>query len=330
MTGRRRAGSARGSRRLPGAGLLGAALLLAAGSGIAAPPEVVVVAPPSLAGVAQEVRDLDPAGFLPAMDLLGLTDGGAAIRVVVAEEASTAARGVPGWVSGFALPSEATVVLFPSRTIRYPDDGLAELLRHEVAHVLLHRKSGGRPVPRWFSEGFAVVASREVTLEDRTRVAAVSLLGSTVSVAGLDRLFRGEEAEVHRAYALSTAFFRHLLEEHGGAFPARVLDRVREGVPFESALERALGAPLPFVEHAFWNRQRSWDRWLVLLTSTAVLWTGVTLLGVVAAARRRRRDARTLASWAEAERRAEEDRATAGDLGGDDGEERGPDYPPRG
>lgn len=329
MTGRRPARRAAGTRPFSLAGLV-AALFLASGVALAAPPGILVEAPAALEGTAREVRELDPVGFLPAMDLLGLADGGPPIRVVVAGEGSAPSLGVPGWVSGFAVPPESTVVLFPSRTIRYPDDGLAELLRHEVAHVLLHRASGGRAVPRWFSEGFAVVASREVTLEDRTRVAAASLLGSTVSVSRLDRLFLGEEAEVHRAYALSTAFFRHLLEEHGGALPARVLDRVREGVPFEAALERALGAPLPFVEHAFWRRQRSWDRWLVLLTSTAVLWTGVTVLGLVAAARRRRRDARTLASWAEEELRAEEERGRNDDGTADGGGDPEAGQPPRG
>lgn len=301
-----------------------ASALLLAADVRAAPPRLVVEAPESLSGAARFVGDEDPAGFLPAMDLLGLTDAGEPIRVVVSGEGSPEARSAPGWASGFARPAESTVVLFPSRTISYPDDGLGELLRHEVAHVLLHRAAGGRAVPRWFSEGLAVVASRPATLEDRTRVAAASLFGPAVGVAQLDRLFLAGEADVHRAYALSTAFFRHLLGEHGTTFPARVLDRVREGRPFDAALESAMGAPLPFVEHAFWHRQRSWDRWLVFLSSTAALWAGVTVLGVLAAVRRRRRDARILASWAEAEARAETERAP------DPVEDPDPPYPPPG
>lgn len=311
---------------------LAGSLLAFATVALAAPPALVVEAPPSLSGAAKAVSQAPPEGFLPAMELAGMRDGGGPIRVVLAEESSPLAREVPGWVSGYALGAEGRVVLFPDRAHAYPYDGLEELLRHEVAHVLFERAAAGRPVPRWFAEGLAMAASRPVTLEDRLRAAAVSIVGDASSLAEVDRLFHGDDADVRRAYALSLAFTTHLLEEGGASLPWRVFRDLREGRTFAASLEDALGSPLPFVEHRFWRRQRSWDRWVVVLSSTAVLWAGITVLALWAARKRRLRDARTRAAWEEAERRAEEERVRAGEepSPGDDSPEEPDRYPPPG
>lgn len=322
----------RSPARRPLLAALAGCLLASPPPALAAPPPLVVEAPPSLAGAARAVSQAPPEFFLPAMGLAGMRDGGGPIRVVLAEESSPLAREVPAWVSGYALGAEGKVVLFPARSHAYPYDGLEELLRHEVAHVLFDRAAAGRPVPRWFAEGLAMAASREVTIEDRLRAATVSLVGRTSSLAEVDRLFDGDDADVRRAYALSLSFTRHLLEEGGASLPWRVFRDLREGRSFSASLEEALGSPLPFVEHRFWRRQRSWDRWVVVLSSTAVLWAGITVLALWAARKRRLRDARTRAAWEEAERRAEEERSRAGEASPSEDEPTDePDrYPPPG
>src|SRR5690348_5710835 len=114
-----------------------------------APPALVVEAPPSLAGSAEHLRRLDPGELVPAMDLAGLRDPGPPIRVILEAEGSPRARAAPAWVAGYTDGVSGVVVLFPSRALAYPHDGLDELVRHEVAHVLLDRAAGGRPLPRW-------------------------------------------------------------------------------------------------------------------------------------------------------------------------------------
>jgi hypothetical protein len=48
------------------------------------------------------------------------------------------------------------------------------------------------------------------------------------------------------------------------------------------------GATLLEVSESFWARQTVWRRWLPVITSSAALWFGITLLALVAALKRRR------------------------------------------
>lgn len=282
--------------------LLGTAALLGAAVALSAPPRLRVEAPPSLAAYAREVESLDARAFLPAMELTGLWEPGD-VRVLVAAEGSDLARRAPSWAVAYADPAAGTVVLIPTRTPTWPDDGLPDVVRHEVAHVLTWRAAGGREVPRWFDEGLAMAAGRERLLEDDLREALAILLGPRLRFAEVDRLFRGGRSDAVRAYSLSSAFFDDLRARHGSAFPRRVLRRMAEGEPFEEAFRRATGVPFRDESGDFWRERRSLARWLPVLTSTTVVWAGIVLLSVWAVRVARGRRRRRLAAW-EAEERA--------------------------
>lgn len=227
------------------------------------------------------------------MELVGLDAPGPDIRVVLAAESSPFAREVPAWVSGYtdALTSDAgsVVVILVERTPSYPDGGLEEVLSHEVAHVLIHRASGGRRVPRWFDEGLAMLAARSWRLRDQTELALGLLSGPRVPLWKLDDLFKGDRRQVERGYALSGTLVQDLLERYGPAVPRIVLARLAHGDTFDEAVRGATGATLIDVGEAFYERQGTLKRWIPILTSTAVLWFGISLLAIVAGIRKRRR-----------------------------------------
>src|SRR5262245_47117526 len=124
------------------------------------------------------------------------------MRVVLAGDTSEWARQVPPWAAGFAVGEAGLIVLFPSRSPVYPHDTLEDVLRHEVAHVLISRAAEGHAVPRWFHEGMAVAVERPWDLEDRTRLASALLFGPRIGVAAIDALFLGDEGSQQRAYVL--------------------------------------------------------------------------------------------------------------------------------
>jgi len=225
------------------------------------------------------------------MELVGLDAPGPPIRVVLAPESSTCAREAPAWVAGYtdAATSEAgsVVVILVERTPSYPDGGLEEVLAHEVAHVLIHRAAGGRSVPRWFDEGLAMLAARSWRLRDETELAMGLLWGERVPLWKLDGLFRGDRREVERGYALSGTLVQDLLERYGEAVPRIVLARLARGDTFDEAMRSATGASLADVGEAFYERQATLKRWIPILTSTAALWFGISVLAIVAALRRR-------------------------------------------
>jgi hypothetical protein len=223
------------------------------------------------------------------MELVGLDARGPDIRVVLAPESSPFARAVPAWVSGYTDGVSNVVVLLAERTPSYPDGGLEEVLAHEVAHVLIHRASGGRRVPRWFDEGLAMLAARSWRLRDQTELALGLLSGPRVPLWKLDDLFRGDRREVEHGYALSGTLVQDLLERYGPAVPRIVLARVARGDTFDEAMRGATGATLLDIGEAFYARQATLKRWIPILTSSAVLWFGISLLAIVAAIRKRRR-----------------------------------------
>ena len=227
------------------------------------------------------------------MELVGLEAPGPDIHVVLAPESSPLARNVPAWVSGYTDAATtdlgSVVVLLAERTPSYPDGGLEEVLAHEVTHVLIHRASRGRAVPRWFDEGLAMLAARSWRLRDETELALGVLSGPRVPLWKLDDLFHGDRRDVEHGYALAGTLVKDLLDRYGSAVPRLVLARLARGEAFEDAVRSATGATLIDVGEAFYARQASLKRWIPILTSTAALWFGISLLAIVAAIRRRRR-----------------------------------------
>ena len=276
-------------------------LCLASGPAVAGPVKLEFESGPGLPPSAGGLSTASHLWVADVMDLVGISEPGPPIHVVLAPESSPMAKSAPSWVSGYTDGVSNVVVLLPERTPSYPDGGLEEVLAHEVAHVLIYRASGGRRIPRWFNEGVAMLAGRSWRLRDQTQLALGLLSGEKVPLSKLDDLFEGDRWQVERAYALSGALVQDLLDRYGTGLPSALFSRVAQGLAFEEALRRTTGATLFDVGESFWARQSVLKRWLPVITSTAVLWLGISLLAVVAAVKRRRDRA------AEAERLAAEE-----------------------
>src|ERR1051325_3978572 len=121
----------------------------------------------------------------------GGAEPGHAIHGVLSPESAELARRVPLWISGFAIGESSLVVLFPARSPGYPDQTLEDVLRHEVAHVLIWRAAAGKPVPRWFDEGIAMETERQRRWQDQTQLFYQLMTGGETDLQYLDRLFAG-------------------------------------------------------------------------------------------------------------------------------------------
>jgi hypothetical protein len=194
------------------------------------------------------------------------------------------------------------VVLLPHRVPSYPHGSLEEVLRHEVAHVLVARAAHRHGVPRWFNEGVATYGAHGWRWSDRGRLLYAAMRHDTVSLGALERRFTGGADSAARAYALAGAFVRHLEEEHGEGTVATVLAGVARGETFLRAFRAATGVTLAEAERGFWRQVDWWNRWVPFLTSSATLWMAVTALAVWAFRRRRQRDEERLRRWEEEER----------------------------
>lgn len=268
------------------------------------PPKLIVEAPPGWEPTVERLRAVAPDKLASAMRLVGLADPGPPIRVVVAPEGSGPARMVSPWVSGYALSDRGLVVVMPQRVGSYPDNSLEDLLLHEVAHVLVSRAAGDRPLPRWFHEGMAMIAGGSWGFDDRSRLTLALLVDRPVSLAELEGRFSSGQSETNRAYAIAGSFVRDLFDRYGPEAAPRILAGVSRGRSFEESFRETTGATLAQAESSFWSRQTFWYRWVPVLTSSVTLWLLITLLALWAIRRRRKRDAALRRIWEEEEERA--------------------------
>jgi hypothetical protein len=271
--------------------LLLAALLFSSPLFASEPTRLVFDPQPGLPPSANRLAAGSRPWVWSVMDLVGLDAPGPDIRVVLAPESSTLAKDAPAWVTGYTDGASNVVVILAERTPSYPDGGLEEVLAHEVAHVLIHRAAGGRRVPRWFDEGLAMLAARTWRWRDQSELAVGLLSGPRVPLWKLDDLFQGDRRQVEHGYALAGTLVQDLLERYGSAVPRIVLARVAQGDTFDQAIRGATGATLVDVGGAFWERQGALKLWIPVLTSTAVLWFGISVLAIVAGIRKRRQRA---------------------------------------
>ena len=263
----------------------------------AAGPEIKVLAPPELQGVAATVEALAGEDLTSLLVLTGRIGFAGKISVVLMPEDSPLARETPRWVAGYARGDRRAIVLFPARVPSYPDRTMRALLRHELAHVLVWEAAGGRYVPRWLNEGIATVAAREWGIEDRARYAAAVIGSGPRTTRQLDRAFRGSPSEVRRAYALASGFIRFLQSEYGSDVPARILGGLREGRSIDDAFREAAGVDLRTAERRFFVDEARWNTWIPFLTSSAVLWMLVTLLALIAIAKRQAKNRELRRRW---------------------------------
>ncbi len=261
------------------------------------PPVLVIDAPPELSAARARLDSYDRSSLSDIVRLVGLDDPGPPMRVILATEDGEMARQVTPWTAGFAVGEASLIVLFPARSPGYPHDTLEDVLRHEVAHVLISRAAGGQSVPRWFHEGLAVAVERPWGLEDRSRLASTLLFGPRLTLGGIDALFSGEQDMQARGYSLSAAMVRYLISERGPSAPAEILRRMSAGWTFDDAAASVAQRSIPYFESGFWDSQRTWTMWIPLLASSTAVWLGVIGLAALAVRRRRRRAADLRRRW---------------------------------
>jgi hypothetical protein len=152
----------------------------------------------------------------------------------------------PRWGAGVALPALRTIVL------RADGGDLSRTLRHELAHLALHRQVDAR-LPLWFDEGYAGLAAGEWdrlgTLELNLTVARGALPG----LRALDGALRGTETSADAAYALAYSAVAELARRNPSGTLGPLLDRLENGEGFEAAVLATTGLTLDRFEER-WQR----------------------------------------------------------------------------
>jgi hypothetical protein len=174
---------------------------------------------------------------------------------------------------------------------------LDEVFRHEMAHVALEDAVRGHHVPVWFNEGLAIGLSGEHRIERERTLWSATLSGTLLPFADLDRSFPRDNFEVNIAYAESADFLRFLRQRSDHLRFVAMIERVRDGVPFDRALGDAYGSDLRKLEFQWRGEVERRYSVIPILTGGGLVW--VLVIGGLGYAyvKKRRRTRAILAKW---------------------------------
>ena len=258
--------------------LLVVSLALAATPG-AAQWALTVVAPASLEPAAQRIRNLDAQPLADALQRAGLALP-PRVHVTLIPENDSRASNMPAWFVGFASGA-GDIIIFPDRVSSYPYDSLESVMRHEVVHLALNARADGRPLPRWFHEGVAVLIESGWGLGDRFRLTVAGFSGPPLD--DVTQLFASDaRPDTTQAYLLAAALVDELRRMHGATLPGRIAAHVATGMPFGRAFEIETGETPALAAARAWRSYRRWTSWLPLATSASAVWGLILVLAFAA------------------------------------------------
>lgn len=276
-------------KRLLGLAALAVALVVTVSTALAAaPPRVELRSEPADEPLARQLGDLAES-FLAALPAAELSADRRPITMILAPDAARfkqlAGGRSPEWAAGLILVPGETILLDKEYVLDLGQ--AATLIRHELAHVLLDRLLGERPVPRWFHEGYAQMRAAEWNMEVLWRLARAAWTRSAIPLGDLRRSFPSSGPRAQLAYAESQAAVQELAREP--AAWGHLMELLEAGMPFADALERSRGESLQGFQARFDAEIMPGFRRWGLLFGTAPLFFVMMLLFLVAAWRRARR-----------------------------------------
>lgn len=206
---------------------------------------------------------------------------------------------LPEYANGVALPEQRVVLLSMTEPGTWVRPDVERVLVHELAHVALHEAAGGRPIPRWLTEGVAIQKAGEHSLARIRVLWSGTLRGRLIPLRQLSERFPARHGDVNLAYAQAADLVGYLLAADQGEQRFRALvAALREGHAFEAAFAESYGMPLALVEqHWRAGLVQRFGRWPSILSGLTVVWAAAALLLVIGYVRIRRKARETLKRW---------------------------------
>lgn len=247
--------------------------------------------------VAQEVARRWPDDSRGIAARFGLTDP-APVEIVLLHGQTFRgwARGfLPEWGVGFASWPDGPIVLDVDATFRGQKD-LGEILRHEISHVYLGQRVAGTGLPRWFVEGVAQSQSGEWRFLDTMSLIQAASVGKLPELSRIGGSFPSGGRAAHLAYLVSLQAAVDLdarLREQGGV--VALVDATAATGRFDRAMEDLLGMTPKEYSREFDSRARVRYGWIAAVANIGTLFTAMTLLFLLGAARAYWRKSRRMA-----------------------------------
>jgi hypothetical protein len=259
--------------------------------------------------LAQEIKSILESSYVKMAEALPDTDT-ASITVRVADSeaefVSLVGGGFPDWGIACAIPSRDLIVLKSPLKFEY-HRGFPQVVSHELAHIVLARLAGGKRIPRWLDEGFAMYQSHEWRIGDDVAVARAVLTGSILPLSRIESVNAFKESQAQLAYTESFLAVAYLYREFGQGTVEELAGHLATGVSLDAAFMKTIGSTYLAFQLEFEKYVQSKYNWTSLLADTLVIWIGLAFLFVLLYVLKMRRSHKTLEEWEREEERQQGD-----------------------
>ncbi len=207
----------------------------------------------------------------------------------------------PSYAAGVAYSELKLILLTLTPRFANADHDVGEIFRHELAHIALSDAVAAKTVPRWFNEGFAVLASGESSVKRLYTLWTATLSDSIMPLREVERGFPSDEVRAEIAYAQAVDLVRFMVRDQEEHRFRTLIEHLRNGNGLEASVRDSYGVELSALEYE-WRQDiaKRYTFWPVLFSGTAV-WGVILGLSVWGWRKRRARAKRTLDRWAREE-----------------------------
>jgi hypothetical protein len=172
-------------------------------------------------------------------------------------------------IVAFAVPQKKLMIIDYSKMHTSPFS-LKSTIKHELCHLVLHHYIRKESLPRWLDEGISQWASdgiAELIVDYKRSILRQAILsGRYFRLNEIRRQFPGEKTSLQLAYAQSRSFVDFLIREFGSDGVLGLLNNLRHGLAFETAVEESFAISFEDLEKEWVANLAKRNTWFTYLT----------------------------------------------------------------
>ncbi len=209
---------------------------------------------------------------------------------------SLVGNGFPDWGVGCAIPGHNAIILKSPYRFKYYRP-FSQVVTHELAHIFLGKYAGGKRIPRWLDEGFAMHQSQEWAIGQDIAIARAVLTGSIIPLSEIESVNAFSQNKAELAYTESFLAVSFLYSEYGRGTEKELVSQLANGSSLDIAFLRTLGSNYLSFQLDFEKYLKSKYNWLSILGDMFPLWLGLAFLIVILYFLKRRYTKKTVKEW---------------------------------
>ena len=187
---------------------------------------------------------------------------------------------IQDWAVGCAFPLSRRIILQNPKQIAVAKLQLAQVLRHEIAHVLFgqYTRKAVKGIPLWFVEGIAIHFSKEWVPGRHETLLKNVFTKSVMPLHELTEKFPDTSIGADLAYAQSQDALRWFVEVNGSEPLWTIIDRLHTGANLNDAFKTVLGYDLTTFDLLWRESLPKRYHWASLLSSSYIFWGCLAVL----------------------------------------------------